>query len=88
MKEAIKALPLERKRRLAMQLALELAAERRKRQQAFYQKLCAYAREKNFEWESPSPAERVRFVLQYRTEFLQIIQREVYNCTSGYAHRG
>jgi len=59
---------MERKRRLAMQLALELAVERRKRQQAFYQKLCTFAREQGVEWESLSPAERIRFVLQYRED--------------------
>lgn len=66
LEEIIKALPLERKRRLAMQLALELATERRKRQQQFYQKLCAYAREQGVQWEALSPNERVQFVLQHR----------------------
>jgi len=66
LEEAIKALLLARKCRHAAQLALELAAERRQRQQAFYQKLLTYAREQGVEWELLTPAERIQFVLQHR----------------------
>ncbi len=72
LEEAIKSLPLERKRRLAMQLSLELAEERRKRQGAFYEKLRAYARARGVDWESLSPTERIQFVLQYREDIFAL----------------
>lgn len=61
-----RALPREFKRRLTAQFELELAQERRLRQQAFYERLRNFAREKGVDWEQLSVEERLEFVRTYR----------------------
>ncbi len=59
------SLPREFKRRLIAQFELELAQERRLRQQAFSQRLRTFARDKGVDWDQLSAEQRLEFIRAY-----------------------